>query len=120
MFDQNTFTDAGNEKRHVVRWDDDHAHWVVTKENVEFMDAYFYVRIGELAEGEDPRNAVITGQINVRFLMPTTTVQARKGIPKWHSDKVRIYLRSHLHKQKYEFYPNHNLALKRGNGAVAR
>lgn len=102
-----------SEGRPAVRWDDDHAQWKTTMESIHNMDAWFYVRVGELADGESPSESVGVDTLNVRFVVPTKIVQDNWKEPKWHSDKVRIYLRSYLHEQGYEFYPELNLAVRR-------
>ena len=102
-----------SEGRPAVRWDEDHAQWGTTMESIHVMDAWFYVRVGELAEGESPSESVGADIINVRFVVPTKTVQDNWQKPKWHSDKVRIYLRSYLHKKGYDFHAPYNLAVKR-------
>jgi hypothetical protein len=99
--------------RLAVRWDEDHAQWKATMESIHNMDAWFYVRVGELAEGESPRDSVSTNSIYVRFVVPTKMAQDNWKKPKWHSDKVRIYLRSYLHKKGYDFHAPYNLAVKR-------
>lgn len=99
--------------RRAIRWDADHAHWQTTTESIHNMDAWFFVRVGELAEGESPSESVGADTLNVRFVVPTKTVQDNWQKPKWHSDKVRIYLRSYLHKKGYDFHASYNLAVKR-------
>jgi len=105
---------ASNNRR-AVRWDADYAQWQSTMESIHEMDAWFYVRVGELGEKESPKDSVGADFINVRFVVPSKMVMDNWRKPKWHSDKVRIYLRSYLHKKGYDFYAPYNLGVKRND-----
>lgn len=87
------------EAKHAVAWNADHAHWVIDGDSAI---AWFYVNT------EDPDQ-----KLYFRFIQKAKDAEEKRQVAQWHADKVRIYLRSQLHRMNYDFLPTSNMAKRR-------
>lgn len=75
--------------------------------------ARFYVIVGTLEGVQEKALTEHMPRMEFDFTVPLSRVHENFMRPNWHTDAVRMFLRSQLHKRGYAFYETYNLAVKR-------